>query len=181
VIANASLRWRDVLRSATHRAMKSIFSAIALALVLAACATSSGPKPGTPAYFQTLESMHVAPATLTRIEAGRVLAFADVLELVKRGVPGTEIVAYLQSTRAPYNYTQQQVNTLMNAGADSTLYNYVGRSIGDFMIDAQNAQQQAQVRQNYKFDKQLWKDPYFIDPGYWGPAPFDYAYPMGWY
>lgn len=161
--------------------MKPILFSALLALSLAACATSSGPAPGTPAYFQTLESMHVAPATLKRVEGGRVLSFADVLELVKRDVPGAEIVAYLKSTRAPYNYSQSQVNTLMNAGADSTLVNYVGRADGDFLIDAQNAAQQAQVRQNYKFDKQLWKDPYFIDPDYWGPAPFPYAFPMGWY
>jgi hypothetical protein len=162
--------------------MKSVFLSAAFALALGACATTpSGPAPGTPAYFKTLESLNVAPATLKRVETGRVLSFADVLELVKRDVPGSEIVAYLQSTRASYNYTQKQVNTLMNAGADSTLVNYVGRSDGDFLIDAQNAQQQAQVRQNYKFDKQLWKDPYFIDPDFAGPAPFPYMYPAGWY
>jgi hypothetical protein len=162
--------------------MKTALFLAACALLLGACATSQpGPKPGTPAYLQTLESMHVAPATMKRIAAGRVLAFADVLELVKRDVPGSEIVAYLQSTRAPYNFTQQQVNALIDAGADSTLVNYVGRSVGDFLVDAQNAQQQEQVRQNAKFDKELWKDPYFIDPGYWGPAPFPYAFPMGWY
>ncbi len=56
----------------------------------------------------------------------------DVLELVRKGVPGGKIVAYLRSTRASYNYTQAQINTLLNAGADSTLVNYVGRGAGDF-------------------------------------------------
>jgi len=146
---------------------------------LGGCATA--PKLGQPPYLQQLASMHVAPTTLHRIQAGRVLAFADVLELVKKGVPGGKIVAYLKSTRAPYNYTQAQVNTLTNAGADSTLINYVGRSIGDFMVDAKDAQQQQQLRRNAKWDKAAWNDPYFTDPGYWGPAPFPYMWPGGWY
>jgi hypothetical protein len=163
--------------------MKSIALLLSAAcmLALASCATTTGPAPGTPAYFKTLEAMHVSPATLQRIEAGRVLAFSDVLELVKCGVPGSEIVAYLKSTRAPCNYTQKQVNTLMDAGADSTLYNYVGRSIGDFMLDAQDAQQQAELRKNAKWRKEMWNDPYFTDPDYMGPAPFPYMWPGGWY
>ena len=159
----------------------SQFLCAALALVLSSCATSSGPAPGTPAYFQTLEAAHVAPATLKRIEGGRVLAFSDVLALVQSKVPGSEIVAYLKCTRAPYNYTQPQVNTLMDAGADSTLINYVGRAAGDFMIDAQNAQQQANLRADAKWQKQMWNDPYFSDPDYWGPAPFPFMWPGGWY
>lgn len=152
----------------------------AVGLCLASCATSEPPA-GKPRYLQTLESMSLAPATLQRIEAGRVLTFADVLELVKKGVPGSEIVAYMKSTRAPYNFTQQQLDTLTAAGADSTLYNFVGRSLGDFMIDAQDEAQQQQLRQNAKWKKEMWNDPYFTDPGYWGPAPFPFMWPGGWY
>lgn len=150
------------------------------ALAFAGCATTPVPS-GPPKYLAQLEAMHVAPATLQRIQGGRVLSFADVMELVKRGVPGSEIVAYLKSTRAPYNFTQTQVNALTDAGADSTLINFVGRSVGDFMIDAQNAPQQEQLRRNAKWDKAVWNDPYFNDPAYWGPAPFPYAFPFGWY
>jgi hypothetical protein len=150
-------------------------------LLLVACASTPPAPSGPPPYLQQLVAMRVAPATLQRIEAGRVLSFGDVMELVKKGVPGEKIVAYLKSTRAPYNFTQQQVNALMNAGADSTLVNYVGRSVGDFMIDAQDAQQQQQLRRNAKWDKEAWRDPYFTNPGYWGPAPFPYVWPGGWY
>ncbi|MDD5201113.1 MAG: hypothetical protein PHC88_15080 [Terrimicrobiaceae bacterium] len=156
-----------------HRALA------AAALLIAGCATE--PTAPTPAYIRTLVTLHVAPATLQRIEAGRVLAYSDVLELVQRGVPGNKIVAYLRSTRAPYNYTQKQVNALLAAGADSTLINYVGRSQGDFLIDAQDAQGQAELRQNAKWKKEAWRDPYFNDPAYWGVAPFPYAYPGEWY
>jgi hypothetical protein len=163
--------------------MKSIsfLFCAAVVVLLTSCASTSGPAPGTPRYFETLESKHVATVTLKRIEAGRVLLFSDVLELVKRGVPGSEIVAYLKTTRAPYNYTQAQLNTLMDAGADSTLINFVGRSAGDFLIDAQNAQQQQQLRQNARWNKEMMDDPYFTDPDYMGEAPFPYAWPIGWY
>jgi len=149
--------------------------------ILAGCATPPQQKPPSPAYLQKLAAMHVSPSTLKRIQAGRVLTFADVLGLVQRGVPGEKIVAYLRSTRAPYNYTQAQINTLLNAGADSTLINYVGRSVGDFLIDAQNEQSQEELRQNAKWQKEAWRDPYFNDPEYWGVAPFPYAFPVGWY
>lgn len=157
----------------------SLVFVLAVGLLLTGCATQPA-APG-PAYLQTLSTMPVAPATLQRVQAGRVLSYADVLELVKRGVPGDKIVAYLRSTRAPYNYTQPQIDALLNAGADSTLINYVGRSAGDFLVDAQDAQQQAELRQNAKWQKESWNNPYFNDPGYWGAAPFPYAFPGEWY
>lgn len=164
--------------------MKSLLLAMVLGVgfLLGGCATSgSNTSAGSPAYLQTLVAKQVAPATLQRIRAGRVLSFGDVLELVKRGVPGDKIVAYLRSTRAPYNFTQAQINGLLNAGADSTLINYVGRSAGDFLVDAQDAQQQAELRQNAKWQKESWNNPYFTDPGFWGPAPFPYAFPGEFY
>jgi len=160
-------------------AMKFLL-ALCATLLLAACATPPAPE-SSPGYLKTLAAMHVAPATLQRIEAGRVLSYADVLELVHRGVPGAKIVAYLRSTRAPYNFTQAQINALLAAGADSDLINYVGRAAGDFLVDAQDAQQQAELRQNAKWQKEAWRNPYFTDPGYWGPAPFPYAFPGEFY
>lgn len=62
--------------------MRNIFRPLAaIAVLLAGCATPPQPV-SAPAYFQTLSALHVAPATLQRIEAGRVLSFADVLNLV---------------------------------------------------------------------------------------------------
>ncbi len=163
--------------------MKFLPGLAALAvLVLSGCASTNAPLPSaTPKYLQTLSDKQVTPATFARIQGGRVLTYGDVLELVKREIPGDEIVAYLRSTKAPYNYTQPQIDGLLAAGADSTLINYVGRSEGDFLIDAQNEPQQAALRRQAKFDKQVWQDPYFTDPGYWGAAPFPYMFPGGWY
>lgn len=158
-----------------------ILLGLAAALVLVGCATSTPEPPATPKYLQTLSDKQVSPATFARIQGGRVLTFADVLELVQRGVPGAKIVSYLRSTRAPYNFSQPQIDALLAAGADSTLINYVGRAAGDFLVDAQNAAQQAAVRKDAKFDREVWSDPYFTDPGFWGPAPFPYAFPVDWY
>ena len=154
--------------------------AAVLAAVMTGCATAPQPV-STPAYFQTLTALHVAPATLQRIEAGRVLSFDDVMNLVQCRVPGDKIVPYLRSTRAVYNYSQPQIDQLIAAGADSTLVDYVGRAAGDFMIDAQNAQQQTELRQNAKWGKAAYENAYFTDPGYWGDAPFPYAFPGEWY
>lgn len=123
----------------------------------------------------------MAPATVQRIRNARVLTFADVLELVKKGVPDDKIVAYLRATRAPYAYTTAQVNALVDAGAGSTLVNYVDRKAGDFLIDAQNEPQQQDLLANAKLQKELWNDPYFVDEDYWGPPPFGFAWPGIWY
>jgi hypothetical protein len=157
----------------------SRFFGVVAAVLIAGCATT--PPPAPPNYVKTLTTLHVRPVTIQRVSAGRVLTFDDVADLVKCDVPGDKIVAYLRSTRAPYNYSQAQVNTLLNAGADSTLINYVGRSAGDFLVDAQNAQSQAELRQNAKWQKEAWRNPYFNDPAYWGVAPFPYAFPGEWY
>jgi len=155
-----------------------------LVVVLAACSTtpsSSTVVPPYPPYVAKLESMGVAPTTMQRIKAARVLTFADVLELVKKGVPGDKIVAYMKATRAPYNYTQSQVNALVAAGADSTLVNYVDRAAGDFLIDAQNAAQQERIVQDQKWEREAWRNPYFADMAYWGPPPFAFGWPAVWY
>lgn len=149
-------------------------------ILLSGCATT-GTIPPPPPYVQTLEAKGVAPATLQRIKAARVLTFGDVLELVKKGVPGDKIVAYLKATRAPYAYSQNQVNTLVDAGADSTLVNYVGHAAGDLLIDSQNEPQQQQVLRDAKWQKEMWNDPYFTDDEFWGPPPFGFGWPGIWY
>ncbi len=156
-------------------------AAVVVFFVLAGCATTSSQMPPPPPYLAQLEKMGVAPATLDRIANARVLGFEDVLELVRRGVPGDRIVAYLRSTRAPYNFTQPQINALVRAGADSTLVNFVGRDAGDFLIDAQNENQQARLLRDARFRRELWQDPYFTDPTYAGAPPFDYVWPALWY
>jgi hypothetical protein len=146
----------------------------------AGCAMRQAGSGGPPPYLNSLKRMGVSQTTYSRIVNQRVLTFSDVLDLVKRGVPGNMIVAYMQSTRAPYNFTRAQVNQLVAAGADSTLVNYVGRAAGDFLIDAQNAAQQQRVVQDARESK-FWSHAYFTDPFFGGPPPFDFGWPALWY
>lgn len=155
-------------------------AAVCVAL-LAGCASSSNVGQAPPPYLNKVAAMGVAPETMKRLSNARVLTFADVLEMVKKGVPGEKITAYLKSTRAPYNYSQARINQLVDAGADNVLINYVGRSQGDFLLDAQNEPKQQQVLADAKLSKEFWNDPYFGDPGYWGAVPFGYVWPPMWY
>lgn len=143
------------------------------------CSSLTSSNSGT-GFLSALSQYNIPASTMNRIENGRVLSFDDVLNLVQSDVPGSSIKAYLQSTRAPYAFSQKQINALVNAGADSTLVNFVSRSQGDFLIDAQNAASQDRLLKNAKIDKSFWDNPYFSDFGYWGDAPFDFGYPLIW-
>lgn len=159
--------------------MKSLASVFVLCALfsLTGCATQSLKRP---AYLQELAALKVDPDTYARIYHGRVLRFEDVLELVRKGVPGSQIVAYLKQTHAPYQFNQTQINKLVNAGADSTLINFVGKSAGDYLIDYQDQAQQNRLRRDAKAEKEFFDHPYFTDPYYWGPAPFPWDWPVMW-
>jgi len=131
-------------------------------------------------FLQSLSNAGVPRETVQRVRNGRVLAFSDVLALVESGISGGKIVAYLRATRAPYNFTNTQVRTLARAGADSTLVNFVGRSRGDFLIDARNAAAQDRLLANTRINQSFWNAPYFQNPNYRGPAPFEFIWPAFW-
>lgn len=159
-----------------------LVAVIVAATFFAGCATTSYQVPGPkPTLLSELKSQGVSEPTIARITAGRVLTFPEIVELVRAGIPGKQIVAYLRKTRAPYNFTQAQINTLVSAGADSTLINYVGRGAGDFLLDAQNEAQQSSLLRQQKLDQSFWNDPYFADPGYMGAPPFGFGWPGLWY
>lgn len=148
---------------------------VALVFGWTGCAStqSSGKKPG---YLKTLQTKQVDPSTYTRIYHGRVLQYADILNLVKKGVPDDKIVSYLKSTKAPYRLSNVQITALLNAGAGPTLVNYLGKSTGFY--DATTPDQTGgSVRpwSNY------WKHPYYTDPYFMGPAPFGWDYPGDWF
>lgn len=116
--------------------------------------------------------MGIDQATYTKIANHRVLSYGDIYGLVKKGVPGPVIVTYLRSTHAPYRFTDAQLDRFSDAGASSDLVNYLGRSVGYF-----EATERSQTGGAGK-----WKDhPFFADPLYLGPAPFDYEWPGEWY
>lgn len=134
---------------------------------MVSCASAPAPRP---LALQKLAASGANPATLKRINAGRVLSYEDILGLVKARIPDGAIVSYLRSTHAPYRLTDAQLERLGDAGAGSKLVNYLGKSIGYF-----EATQRSQTG-----GKKWANHPYFVDPDYWGPAPFPYAFPGEW-
>jgi hypothetical protein len=146
-----------------------ILFSIALPFVISSCATSQHTV--APAGIAAQMAQHGVPAsTQKRVQAGRVLDFDDIMSLAKAGVSDKAIVAYLKSTKAPYRFTTPQLEQLTNAGAGSTLVNYLGQSIGYYEASKRNQ------LGGSKWDSH----PYFNDPFFWGAAPFDYGFPGEW-
>jgi hypothetical protein len=125
-----------------------------------------------PGYLGVLKAKQVAPGTYARIAKGRVLGYGDIKELVVKDVPGGMIVAYLKATRVPYRFSAKAINGLVDAGADATLVNYLGKAAGIYLEDGGNAPSSTGGWRNH---------PYFNDMGYLGSAPFDFAFPEEWY
>jgi len=140
---------------------------LAVLVALSGCATT--PKMERPGYLKVLQAQKVAPATYARIAHGLVLGYDDIKDLAVKGVPGKMIVPYLQATRTPYDFSRAQINGLVNAGADSTLVNYLGKAKGIYLQDASNIPSPTGGLH-----------PYWSDPGYGGPAPFAFGYPDAW-
>lgn len=151
-------------------ALRSL-SLLLVAALLGACASTSQ-NPRTPPVLARLKAMGIDSGTYNKIATHRVLAYSDILGLVKKDVPSPVILTYLQSTKAPYTLTNTQLQALVNAGAGADLVNYLGKSVGFF-----EATERKQTGGAGK-----WKDnPFFADPFYMGAAPFDYAYPGEWF
>lgn len=148
--------------------MNRILLSVALA-ALTGCATFSVPQLEQPAYMKVLAAKKVDPGTYARIAHGRVLGYDDIKNLAEKGIPGKMIVPYLKATKTPYSLTASQINGLVDAGADDTLVNYLGKAKGIYLEDAGNIPSSTGGLH-----------PYWSDPGYAGPAPFGFAYPDAW-
>lgn len=137
---------------------------------LSACASPQ--QSGRPAVLEKLRAMGIDQGTYAKIASNRVLGYEDIYGLVRKGVPGPVIVTYLQSTHAPYRFTDAQLERLTDVGASAELVNYLGKSAGYF-----EATERSQTGGAGK-----WKDhPFFADPLYMGPPPFGYEWPGEWY
>jgi hypothetical protein len=149
--------------------MRFVFLGFAL-FWFGACASPQ--QAGRPAVLEKLRSMGIDQATYNKIANNRILSYEDIYGLVKKGVPGPVIVTYLRSTHAPYRFSNAQLERLTDAGASAGLVNYLGKSVGYF-----EATERSQTGGAGK-----WKNhPFFADPLFMGPAPFDYEWPDEWY
>ena len=138
------------------------------AALLAGCATS-GTRVSAP-YLAVLQQKGIDPGTYTRISHGRVLTYDDIYELVSEGVPSDKIVDYLKATRAPYLFSQTQINRLRSAGAGPVLVTFLETpQSGPNTQGFDNPTTQAFLNSPY------WKDPYYMDAG-----PAQFYFPPSW-
>jgi len=147
--------------------MNRLLILLAVSVFLSACATTTQK---TPPVLQKLAASGIDSRTYAKIAAGRVLDYDDILGMVKDTIPDPVIISYLQSTHAPYSFTDAQLEKLSDIGAGSDLVNYLGKSVGYF-----EATQRAQTG-GAKWDKHS----YFSDPYFYGAAPFPYEFPAEW-
>lgn len=152
--------------------MKMLRLSLSLFLLLWCAGCSTLQPKGRPVVLDKLAAMGIDSRTYAKIVNHRVLTYDDIYGLVKKGVPGPVILTYIKSTHAAYKLTDDQLDQLVDAGANPQLVNYLGQSVGYF-----EATERSQTGGAGK-----WKDnPYFADPYFMGPAPFGYMYPGEWY
>ncbi len=133
-----------------------------VAVLLAACASSSGPQVD-PAVSAALSSHNVPQGTYIKVCNGQVLDYQDILNLTSNGVPTNVIVNYLQSTRKVYNFSYAQLQGLKNSGATPQLLNYLSETQGFYGNNS--PKQKARITNEQK-------DEYYNSPYYQNKAPF---------
>lgn len=143
--------------------------ALALSVLFTSCASLQ--QQSQPPVLAKLQAAGVDSRTYAKIVNHRILNYDDIYGMVKKGIPSPVIQTYLQSTHAPYTFTDAQLQALSNAGASADLVNYLGKSVGYF-----EATERSQTGGEGK-----WRtNPFFNDPYYMGAPPFDYAWPSEW-
>ena len=149
--------------------MKTRLPLLLVAVALTAgCATQST-RVSSP-YLTVLQQRGVDPGTYTRISHGRILAYDDIYDLVQKGIPGDKIVDYLKATRAPYVFSQQQINRLSAAGAGPVLVKFLETPPTKPNTEGfDNPTTQAFLNSPY------WRDPYYMDAG-----PIQFMFPASW-
>jgi hypothetical protein len=141
------------------------------ALLLAACATTPQIDP---AITSTLSTQGVSSSTSAKMANGQVLSYDDILGLVRKDVPSTMIVGYLNSTRKVYSLSFAQLQTLKAAGANPQLLNYLTETQGFYGHTSPAQQNRLSGEQ---------KRAYFNSPTYQDQQPFAYNPPVidDWY
>jgi hypothetical protein len=146
--------------------MKTTFSSLSalavlllLALLNGGCAT--GPKVD-PQVTAAVAAGHVNQGTYDKVFNGRTLDFGDIQALVQGRVPSHIIVGYLRSTQQTYDFTDDQLGELRNAGAKPHLLNYLTETRGFYSKAVQSGGKIPKyVRDNSKLNQD--KQPFFYN------------------
>lgn len=152
------------------RLLRPIVAAVPF-LFLAACATT---QQIDPAITSTINAKGVEPSVAAKMNDGQVLSYGDIMDLVKKDVPASMIVGYLNSTRKVYDFSYAQLQSLKAAGATPQLLNYLTETQGFYGNNSQHQTARLKGEQ---------KRAYFNSPGYQDQQPFGYNPPVidDWY
>ncbi len=134
-------------------------------LLLAGCASQKV----APAILESLSAKGVAPSTAAKMQNAHPLEFQDILELVKKGVPASTIVGYLESTQKVYNFGPVQLQALQQAGAPAQLINYLQETQGFYGRTTPAQSSRVAKQQNAA---------YYNTPLYQDQQPFAYNAPI---
>jgi hypothetical protein len=116
-----------------------------------------------PAVVAALSSRGVEQSTTSKVKQGWALDYADIVNLVQKGVPTHTIISYLQSTEKVYNLTNAQFQGLENAGATTQLLNYLRETQGFYGVST--------ARQSSRLTGEE-RRAYYDTPGYQAQQPF---------
>lgn len=100
-------------------------------LAIATIGCSSATKV-SPAVLSAATSRGVNSSTTAKMSSAQALDFADIQNLVVKGVPASTVIAYLNSTRRVYRFSSAQITSLESTGAAPQLVNYLEESAGFF-------------------------------------------------
>ncbi|HVQ19613.1 MAG TPA: hypothetical protein VMS23_01085 [Terrimicrobiaceae bacterium] len=131
------------------------------ALWLAACASTPQVNP---ALAASLSAHGVDQGTYDKITQGRVLDYNDIQALLRKKVPTSIIIGYLQSTRKAYDFSYSQLQGLKAAGASPQLLNYLTETQGFYGV--RTTKQAARLTGEQR-------RAYFNTPGYQSQGPFN--------
>lgn len=104
-----------------------LFLCGATLLFLSACATTPAVSPQVTA---AIKAHHVNQGTYEKTLHGESLDYNDIVNLVKKRVASSVIVAYLRSTEQVYQFSHKQLRYLRSIGAKPELLNYLNETEG---------------------------------------------------
>lgn len=136
--------------------MNRCLAPLLLAIALSGCATFE------PSELAQMRGRGVSPRVMSKLDDGRPIAPADVIELTRRGIADTWIIRQIEDHGVDSMITRSDVTALRRAGARPAVI--------DAMLRASDA-----------FERDFRSPDYWSAGWYYGDPYFAGVSPWGWY